>query len=83
MKLENNPPAFPQTNEAMNGKGLTMLDHFAGLAMQGIMASDGNSIDQDLSSNARSGNGQCIYHIATISYDIAVAMLEARKQFID
>jgi hypothetical protein len=89
MANENNIPAFPV---AISGDakytylphdGMTLLDYFAAKAMQGILASDGNCIDQDLSGNARSGNESSIGAVAYVSYNIAAAMLEERKKYIN
>ena len=52
------------TPEVVKG-GLTIRDHFAGLAMQGTLAGQTNLEDEKL---------------AEISYTLADAMIEARKE---
>ena len=76
--LKNNIPAYPLYvppiievgSETI--LGMTLLDHFAGLAMQGIMAS---TVGQVLPDNSK-------IEIANESYSLATAMLEARKNYI-
>lgn len=74
MKLENNIPAYPLPIEKQLGfnpetEGLTLLDHFAGLALPYCQA----QID------AKNNVDNAAHH----AYRYAAAMLEARKQFID
>lgn len=61
----NNPPAFPYTQGNMTYTGMTLRDYFAAKAMQGIM----HDVDQP----------HCDY-IAQKSYQMADAMLKARKE---
>lgn len=73
MTEHNNPPAFPVKNPLSNDfLGLTMLDHFAGLAMQGMLADfplilSGPEWQEKLSANA---------------YKVADAMLKERAKWI-
>ncbi len=67
-------PAFPIPGTLMQGTGMTLLDHFAGLAMQGQvagMAATGalNTANMDW--------------LAVTSYNQATAMLRARKQYLE
>ena len=70
-----NPPAFPRARgESRDGvaeeqKGMTLLDYFAGQAMQGIMT------DEVCRSSGRT-------QIARDSYLIAQAMLEEREKHL-
>lgn len=69
MSKDNGGPAFPITEQhgANTGcAGMTLRDHFAGLAMQALTVETGN-IDM-------------IRSVARIAYDYADAMIEARKQ---
>ena len=65
----NNEPAFPVTGELahIHNTGMTLRDYFAAKAMQSHIAGRGEFAD----SNKRT--------IAECSYDMADAMLEARK----
>ncbi len=75
MNLDNNIPAYPMHEDAtatrdMPQKGMTLLDHFAGLAMNGLcMADKSRAVTESTS-------------LAQVSYVIAEAMLEARKNYI-
>lgn len=62
-----NPPAFPVSTTR---SGMTMLDHFAGLALQAIITSAGGGIGpwSELSKQAATRN----------AYDLAAAMLTER-----
>lgn len=69
-------PAFPTIEQGLNGQwnteaGMTLLDYFAAKAMQGFITSPDmyNDVNDDASAAAR-------------SYDVAAAMLEARKKYI-
>lgn len=64
----NNPPAFP-TKQPLSSDflGLTMLDHFAGLAMQGMLAASENYQTSEL---------------AEYAYQVADAMLKERERWI-
>jgi hypothetical protein len=61
----NNPPAFPNENNAgniWNDKGMTLRDYFAAKAMQALIDNDG-----------------LFSEIPTQAYAIADAMLKARE----
>lgn len=80
MSKETGGPAFPQhgatdvdgdvlTSKQLGGEGLSMRDHFAGLAMQGILSDpDAGLLDDDLN------------RYAGIAYRVADAMLRARGE---
>lgn len=61
---ETGGPAFPQQSVVLD-KGMTLRDHFAGLALQGLLA------DTNLQGSAAEW--------AMRAYELADAMLEARK----
>lgn len=63
-------PAFPTQNGTRNDTGMTLRDHFAGLAMHAIIASGKNG-------GWRLPNDGPL--ISRISYEQADAMLAARK----
>lgn len=76
-----NPSAYPsktyfigeltgQRHEGEETPGMSILDHFAGLAMQGLLANPG-----DLSYLSTSAKG-----ISGMAYDYARAMLEERAK---
>ena len=70
-----NPRAFPsQTTEGEEGfnKGMTLLDYFAGQALQGLIAGHQNHVD---------GSGDNAMY-AKQAYWFAEAMLEERKKHI-
>lgn len=80
MKVQGNIPAYPRpfnesTDRINDGdypqNGMTLLDHFAGLAMKAICSTgDWNDI---------------IGHenkISDMSYSVAAAMLKARQQYL-
>ena len=70
MTEHNNPPAFPTTeaNGCNSGQpGLTLLDHFAGLAMQGHIATG------EVCGHANRSK---------FAYEMADAMLKEREKWI-
>jgi hypothetical protein len=77
---DNGGPAFPVVNmyetELHVHPGMTLLDHFAGEALKGRLASGrydtiGNSSFNKVSCDA----------LAVLSYKIAAAMIEERKNY--
>lgn len=72
MTEHNNPPAFP-TKQPLSSDflGLTMLDHFAGLAMQSQI---GNPL--------KTGDNEAHRLIAERAYRMADAMLKERAKWI-
>ena len=85
MTEHNNPPAYPSkkriyragysTTEFEPVNGMTLLDHFAGLAMQGWLASYPEHIEA-------SGAEKSCHMTARLAYVIADAMLEERMKWI-
>lgn len=80
MNIDNNPPAFPalahwdrssQMSTALQFSGMTLLDHFAGLAMQAITTSDAE-IAMHMKHTDR----------AEFAYKQADAMLKERQKWI-
>lgn len=76
MTEHNNPPAFPalahwdrnsQMSTALQFSGMTLLDHFAGLAMQGLIAT-GEICEHT--------------NRAKFAYEMADTMLKERKKWI-
>ena len=65
MNKQTGGPAFPTTYA--DERGMTLRDHFAGLAMQGMLAEDG-------------GGALDNKELAEFSYWIADAMLKAREK---
>lgn len=68
----NNKPANPyanpiHTDTMIGGEGLTLLDHFAVLAMQSYIINDNGTSDEQ---------------IAKYSYSIAATMLEERQKHL-
>lgn len=61
-----NPPAFPHSRLGSDSDGMTLRDHFAGLAMQGFAADPNTCAKAD--------------DIATCAYRWADAMLKAREK---
>jgi hypothetical protein len=73
-------PAFPAPEAAHPNafppdcpKGMTLLDHFAGLAMQGYLSSIG----------IVGGRAPTDDDIARYSYQIAATMLDARQDYLE
>ena len=68
MTEHNNPPAFPQTYQTCQEHmtGMTLLDHFAGLAMQGVVNEEHMTQEQ----------------MAQWCYEMADAMLKERAKWI-
>lgn len=65
-----NPPSYPTHKDSGTWtEGLTMLDHFAGLAMQGLLAS-------------LNGNGFSAVSVAEEAYDVAANMLIERQKHL-
>ena len=75
---EHNPPAFPTTNNVSGMTGLTMLDHFAGLAMQGLI----NVSFKDFVVAYKDNTDAISPIIAQASYETANAMLKEREKWI-
>jgi hypothetical protein len=70
---QENPKVYPVVNQGnVYETGMDLLDHFAGLAMQGICADSHTFWD----SSTIGGNP---LSIASLSYNIAKAMIEERK----
>lgn len=61
-----NPPVNACIQDNFLQEGISLLDHFAGLAMNGFLAKYGNEGEYPT--------------LARMSYDVAKAMLEARKE---
>lgn len=74
MNTDDNPSAFPNPEDAWNSRewGLTMRDWFAGQAINGVVAHLGPG-QGDSSSGVPAT-------IAEAAYEIADAMMEARKR---
>lgn len=63
-----NPYAYPiHQDTLMDGTGMTLLDHFAGLAMQSYIINDDGTSDE---------------RIVEYSYSIATRMLEERQKHL-
>lgn len=76
MTEHNNPPAFP-TKQPLSSDflGLTMLDHFAGLAMPAIAT--------EIYSWSRELTGGTVAELtAKMAYEMANAMLKERQSWI-
>lgn len=80
-------PAFPCDEKNGDGShyhfnpGMSMRDHFAGLAMQAQVMTDmvpGQPCEELLAAAERAGQDP-VYRLALNSYEIADAMLKARK----
>lgn len=68
---EQNPKAYPVVNQGnVYESGMTLIDYFAGLAMQGFLSN--NTIIDDV-------NSQAIEWVAARSYLLADAMLKQRS----
>ena len=87
MKVEGNIPAYPRTFHAptdnINGidypqNGMSLLDYFAGLAMQDIMKKCGTTPFDETEEN----HDSLQVNIAVYAYSQAEAMLKARKQYL-
>ena len=63
----NNPPAFPGGSPTEIDKGMTLLDYFAGQAMQGMTCPE---------------QPQDMVTIVKAAYEIAQAMLSERDKYI-
>lgn len=62
-------PAHP-TGMAQSGTGITKLEHFAGLAMQGLLA------NSDISQLFKGNNGEPVTHVvAEVSVRLSDALL--------
>ena len=82
-------PAFPVLDTSQNlatgettvhqacYSGMTLRDYFAAKAMQGLL-SDGSAINEDTGKKLSIPDDAAL--IAVVAYDIADAMLEARKE---
>lgn len=72
MEMPETGLAFPVVREQIISVGMTLRDYFAAKAMQGMLAApleDGESLRSDWQ-----------YAVAQSSYEMADAMLNARKQ---
>lgn len=76
MTKHNNPQAFPEGSWEYDGQGnvlpfqhpgMTLLDHFAGLVMQGMLAASENYPASEL---------------AGYAYQVADAMLKEREKWV-
>lgn len=87
MSKETGGPAFPQSafwtesdnpydSEDFGGRGMTLRDHFAGLAMQGDWAAQ----DQDMGWFDNAVSEEILYERAKVYYRMAEAMLLARGE---
>lgn len=67
--MTNNPPAFPRphSNDLPGGEGMTLLDWFAGMALQGLLACATQRKEHETG-------------LARMSYDVAREMILARDQ---
>lgn len=65
--MNNGGPAFPVTMDAIERRGMTLLDYFAAKAMQGLMTQDGAG-SYEAKDKAR------------IAYNIAEAMLAEKAK---
>lgn len=82
-----NPPAYPEIESishggiveirTLNGTGLTMLDHFAGLAMQGMLSHSNESPMSGTFINNASHEFR-----AEFAYEQAKAMLAERMKHL-
>ncbi len=75
MTEHSNPPAFP-TKLSSDFRGMSLLDHFAGLAMQGLMG----RVWCDPITGKPPDNLQEVW--AEGSYQMANAMLKERQKWI-
>jgi len=74
MSKETGGPAFPIWHEtSVCASGMSIRDHFAGLAMQGWLASFGED-------SAHPAQRDCADDLARHSYALADAMLKARSE---
>lgn len=66
--------------ESNKKEGKNVLDHFAGLAMQGILSSE-----TEMRSNGGNyiNGASCVEYLAKESYEIAKAMVKARKEVLN
>ncbi len=67
MTTQDGGPAFPHARPSMNQQGMSLREHFAGLAMNAEIISQGLE-------------GRDIDHIAAMAYEMADAMLRAREE---
>lgn len=77
-KEEYNQQAYPNSLSDLSGHtawqdGMTLLDYFAGQAMQDIMAKNRNTHYLEVGGNAG---------VANYAYGIAAAMMEERKKYL-
>lgn len=72
-------PVFPETGggHAAAFQGMNLRDYFAAKAMQGLL-SDGSAINEDTGKKLSIPDDAAL--IAVVAYDIADAMLKARKE---
>lgn len=81
MSAPENPRAFPSGAISDAYGGMSLRDHFAGLAMQGWLASYGPDCDHPV---LKAEDGRCLpdvpANIARCSYAIADAMLAERER---
>lgn len=83
-KIDDGGPAFPispmgfSSVEAMYG-GLSIRDHFAGLAMQALIASP-RPIDDIHDSISSDNSAMSANNVSAWAYEVADAMIRARKQ---
>lgn len=84
MKVQGNIPAHPtiwderHNPEFNTDRGMTLLDHFAGLAMQDIMDKCGTTPFDATETE----HDSLQLNIAVYSYAQAEAMLKARQQYL-
>jgi hypothetical protein len=82
-EIETGGPAYPllaeQAHDGWAAEGMTLRDHFAGLAMQGFISRDGIYNDTGETGTPEIHDGWFFSKCAKSSYDMADAMLKARK----
>lgn len=71
--MKNNPPAFPRphSNDHPGGEGMTLLDWFAGMALQGFIACATHRAENEDADEAG---------LARAAYNVAREMILARDQ---
>jgi len=69
--MKKKPQAFPTHNNMECFDGMTLLDYFAGQALASML---------DIPQNINQGTGSLV---ASLSYDIAEAMLEEREKRLE
>ena len=85
--IDTGGPAFPtmdSTGDSSDDDGMTLLDHFAGLAMKAEIVSMTDDLSRTIDIGLKSGEPTKVRdYIALAAYSYARAMLAERKRLME